>query len=172
MEILSGLLGALIAIFFTELTRRLNRIELLNDKIFNERLQSYIDLYKAMSKKNFEINLLIYEYENFNLDKELFKHKVRNINLELTQYFDLNDFFFSEELVVHCVSIYFGLEEMTLEDKEIHKQRILESFSKAKEIIKDESGINRINIGHKKIIGYDHKSEIIDYLHKLKKERG
>jgi len=60
---------------------------------------------------------------------------------------------------------------MTLEDNESHKKRIIESFSKAKEIIKNESGINKINKGHKKIIGYNHKSEIINYLHKLKKEK-
>lgn len=168
---LIGVTGVVVGVLFTELIRRFNRVEMLNDKIFNERLNSYINLYKKINKINFEINSLIKMYENGEINESVWKSKIKSINLNLAKYFDLNDFFFSEELIIHCVSIYFGLDEMTFENIEEYKQRITKTYKIAKEIIKNESGINKVNKGHKKIIRYNHKSPIIGYFHKLKNKK-
>ena len=168
MEILTGLIGIVIGIFLTELIRRTNRIESLNNQIFNERLKAFIDLYRFMQNTYVQVTEII---DNINkYGQEAWTEIVSDMIFTIVKFTDKNGFLISEPLKIQCCTLYMGLEDMDQESIKNYKSQLQENHKNTIIMIQNESGINQINKKIKKILRYNHESSVIEYYNLLKKK--
>lgn len=168
---LIGFIGILIGIALNELLRRRNRIEGFAPKIFEKRLEIYEGLYSLMSMcgKLGEDVISTAEYS-----AEERKDIVSSGIHEVAEWCDTHGMYINSDLIVHCVPILMGIEDIYyISDTEQRKKEITR-FRKllrdSKLMICKESGIADINNLFTRITKAKHKSPIIDYYHSLQKK--
>ena len=168
MEVVIGLLGIVIGIVLAEFIRRTNRIESLNNQIFNERLKAFIDLYRLMQDTYVDVNEYIDNFKKY--DQELWTEMVSNTIFSIVVFTDQNGFLISEQLKLQCCTLYMGLEDIDIKSIDSYRTELQEKHKNTIMMIQNESGINRINKKLKEIIRFNHKSPVIEYYNLLKKK--
>lgn len=168
MEAIIGIFGIIVGILVSEVIRWTNRIEILNNQIFQERLKDYINLFNLMQESYNQILQLFDSFEK--ISEEEREEIISKIIFPIVEFGDLNSFFISEELLVQCSTLFMGVEEISLKNIEEISKKYIADYKLTIEMIKNESGINILNKNYKNIFGYKHKSKMITHYMNLKKE--
>jgi len=162
-----------VGFFISEITRRLNRAETINVQIFNRRLEVYSELYVILNNTYNDISAFV-ELLNDESSPNIDNNDVLSYHWEaivpLLKYLDNNALFISEELTVQCGAVFAPLDDFSEKGISDYLINLSEGYKAISFMIKSESGLNKLNKNLKRILGYRHKSEIISYYHKLKKE--
>lgn len=166
MDFFYGIAGVVLGIFLNELIRRNNRTENLNDQIFNRRLEEYIELHDLLVNQYQIILELFDNFNEFNDEQKL--EIISDVIFPIVIFNDKKSFFLSEELIVQTSTLFMGIENIQEADIEKTSEKISIDYDKTIDMIKNESGIKKVNKNFKKILKYNHKSDIIKY-YKTKK---
>ena len=168
MEVVIGLLGIIIGIVLAEIIRRANRIESLNNQIFNVRLKAFIDLYRLMQDTYVEVSEFIDNFKNY--DQVIWNEMASKTIFSIVCFTDQNGFLISEQLKLQCCTLYMGLEDIDSKSIDSYRSELQEKHKNTIIMIQNESGINRINKNLKGIIRFSHKSPVIEYYNLLNKK--
>lgn len=172
MEYIISIITFFAGFVISELIRRMNRAESFNAQIFNKRLEVYCGLY-ALWNKTYS-NMV--DFTQAICDDELEQGDKLDVHLKLLtpllNYLDTNSLFLSEELVVQCGSAYLGFDDFSKEEAPKYLLTIQEQNKVVIAMIKSESGLDMLNKNIKSILHYRHKSPVISYYHKVRKEQG
>jgi hypothetical protein len=170
---LIGLVGVLLGIILNEQLRRRNRIENYSTSVFDRRLRLYEELFRRVSQCSDVASEVI---ENGALTKEQRREAVSVAIHELAGFCDEHELYINEEVIVHCVPLLMGVEDIYyIEDKE-EKKRETERFQgnllAAKRMIRKEAGIADLDKLYRSITKPKYSSPIIEHYRKKKKEIG
>jgi len=169
MEIIIGLGGIVLGIILNELVRRRSRIESFNSQVFNERLEKFNELFMLLHKTHDDATQFLESFDKYT-EEEWWE--VSNLLIfGLVTFGDESGFFISDELKVHCSTLYMGIEDINSETLEKYRDELLQKHKSTIEMVLNESGVNRINKSMRKIIGFKHKSPVIRYYRKLKRKQ-
>lgn len=168
---LIGLVGVLIGILLNETLRRRNRIENYSAKVFEKRLTIYEELFELIRAYSGVADEVI---ENENLTKEERHQLVSEAIHSVAGFSDENELYLNEEIIVHCVPLMMGVEDIFYIEDENGKKKEIQKFQDnllaAKRMIRKESGIQDLDNLFGSITKAKHSSPIIDYYRNKKKE--
>jgi len=167
--VLIGILGTLSGIFISEYFRRKNREALFSDVIFKKRLNIYEELFKRLNIIRSQAGKVM---EGRDLSKKK-RHQIwSEVVLPFAEFLDNNDLYINEKIQDHAIASIIGVEEIADFQPKEKEQRILqfqEDISKAIEMIREDSGLKRLDKFFKKINKPSLNSDWINYIEKLKK---
>jgi hypothetical protein len=167
LVVVIGPISVLIGIFVSEYFKKKNRDSLFSEKIFNKKIDIYEKLFNMM-RSAYEINNEIINDKN--LSKENRNLKWSSVILPIGDFIDTNQLYISDELSVHCLITLVGAEDLgKMNVKE--KKQYYNNWNKTTELIKEESGLNRLDKFFGKINKPKMKSDYIEYFNKLKSEK-
>lgn len=169
MDFLYAIAGVVLGVILNEFIRRNNRTEILNNQIFNRRLEEYIKLHDLLVNQYQMVLDLLDNFSDFNDEEKL--EIISNIILPIVTFNDKKSFFLSEELILQTSTLFMGIEDSKDSDLEKLKIKIGNDYQKTMEMIKNESGIKKVNKNFKSILKYKHNSPIIEYYKKQKNQK-
>ncbi len=152
--------------------RRNNRIEGYAQPIFIKRLEIYEGLYNKITEMN-ELLTKVIEDKQYSKDER--KELISSLVFDTISYCDKHDFYLNEELTVESIAYPMGVEDIfymsDAEKKDAIKRHDLQR-RKLKKMIRECSGITKIE----KLFFDIHKpkldSDLIKYFNSLKKKHG
>ena len=166
---LVGVLGVVLGIFVAEWIRRRNRIEAYSSKVFERRLKIYQELYNRIQAAQQIAEDVI---ENQTYTREQRHDLISSIVLPLATFCDENGFYLDEEITVHCVGMWMGVEAIlhlpSLEKKE-RVTRLRHSVVDAKTMIRRASGMEEIEYVFRSMMKPLDPSALIEYYRELRK---
>lgn len=167
MSILIFFAGYIIA----EIIRRMNRAENFNAQIFNKRLDVFSELYAKWNHTYGDVSDFIQSIINQTIPKDIDLQELQFVLVKpLLEFLDEKALFFSQELIVQCGAAFLPPEDYSAETCQKYLEDIQEQNKLVTEIIRDESGLTMLNKNIKGIIRYNHKSDLIAYFKKCKKD--
>lgn len=160
---LVGLLGIVIGIFLNEIIRRRSRIESFAVQVFQRRLAVYEELYALVDRAQGFANKL---FEDTDLDNKQ-RHAIWSaIVLEVAHFADANGLYLAEDVMLHCMMMLMGIEEIPeLEDEKTRsaaKREFALNVKAAREMIAQESGMTEVNKLLRKIARPTHESDLVE----------
>lgn len=169
---LIGLVGVLIGALITEYFRRKSRLESFSGPIFEKRLAIYESL---MNEFTLSYGVIFHLYEDNEISLSEKNDVAFHCGLKLMQFLDDNEFYLSEEIVVHIGMLFVGVsdvfcEEKTDECRKITYEKFKRDCGETKRLIKTASGISTIDKLLTEITDAKPNSEYIKYFIKIKKQ--
>lgn len=165
-----GLLGVLVGIFVNEYFKRKDREALFSDAIFQKRLFVYEELFIKMHKAS-EVGGEIIKEENLSKEE---RHEIwSTVVLDIAGYTDKHKLYINEEIAVHCIATLIGIEEiydLPKDEKARESSKFYTGLKEASDLIKEETGINRLDKFFKKINRPYIRSSYIDLYNEVKEE--
>ena len=173
-EIWTGLIGiggVLIGVLANELLYRNRRIEIYAARVFEVRLAKYEELLKHL-KAGYEIASDVMENSNYSAEE---RHELISVAvLSIAQFTDENELYIDSEIAVHCVGTFMSAEYIqdikNADERNDAKERILDSYKSARQMIREDSGVGKIDNLFKKIANPTISSPAIEHLRFLKKK--
>jgi hypothetical protein len=167
---LIGLGGVIIGILINEYFKRKNRESLYSDAIFQKRLSVYEELFTKMHKAS-EIGGEIIKEKNLS-KKE--RHKIwSSIVLDIASYTDKNKLYLNEKIAVHCMLTLIGIEDihdLPEDEQKVETSKFYTGLKEAGDLIKEETGLKRLDKFFKKINKPNISSSYIEAFSKIKEE--
>lgn len=155
----------------SELIRRLNRAENFNTQIFNKRLDVFSELYCKWNQTYQNMSRFIESIgTSGETDKSTLLVEHFSIVEPLLHYLDENALFISKELQVQCGAALLPGDGFSKEECDRYLNEIAEQNKAVTAMIEAESGMTMLNKNIKKIINYQHRSEIVDYFKKIERD--
>jgi hypothetical protein len=95
--------------------------------------------------------------------------------LGIAAFCDENTLYLNEEVTVHCCTVYIGIEDMAMFSSEAQRESAMadlrENYRKAREIIRAETGLKRLDSLFSKVTKAKYSSAGIRYYRELKKHK-
>jgi len=168
---LIAFLGVIVGALLTEYFRVKNRIELFSSKVFDKRLATYEELYKKLTDS---LDIAKDVIENPNYTKEERTEIWNTFVLSIASYNDEHSLYLNEDISVHCLALFFDVDEIHYIKNPEKKKKEIDQFYKsirdAKEMIRKETGLHELDKYFRTIIKFKPTSEIIEYLNRRRKE--
>jgi len=170
--LIGGLGGVILGSSLTELLRRSSRIESYALRIFDKRMQIYEELFSKVRNAQ----TVAEEVMSDNSDSAEERHsRISVIVLDLAEFCDRNQLYLNEGLALHCTGSVMGAEEVAdvkdANEREVRAQHVRSNLKEAKQMIKAESGITRMDKFFGKLTQAKLSSPMIDYYRQLQKEK-
>ncbi len=170
LVVVIGPLSALLAVLISEYFKVRGREALFSEEIFKRKIVIYENLFRVMwdaYEKNSEListNALSSE-QSEEQRKKVWSPTI----LGVAAYLDENKLYISEELTIHCISSLIGGEDLPVMNEEEKKDFYL-NRSRTIDLIKEESGLKRLDNFLGKINNVKLKSGYIEMYQRFKKE--
>ena len=164
-----GVVCLLLGIAVNELVRRSNRIESYAGEIFKKRFAVYEDLWKLVRDAKPIADAVI---EDGALSAEERHGIVSKLVLDIAKFCEENSLYLNDDVTVHCCTVYMGVEDIA--DLSNNKERgsaiahLAESYNKAREIIRAETGLQRLDTLFRNVTKAKYSSSIIRYYREMK----
>ena len=164
----------LLGILLNELLRRTNRIETYSKAIFDKRFSVYEGLWNLIHDANSIAQTVI---SDSTLSLEARHLLVSKVVLDIANYCDENTLYLNEEVTVQCCALYMGVEDIAeirdTKERNSAASDFAESYRKAREMIRAEMGLQRLDGLFGKITKAKYSSTILQYFrHQKNKNRG
>lgn len=162
----------LLGILVNELVRRSNRIEVYAKDIFDKRFSVYEGLWKLIR----DANPIAYRViEDSTLSAEERHQIVSALVLDITQFCEENSLYLNEDVIVHSGALYIGVEDIAaISDAKERNSAIshfAEGYKEAREIIRAETGLQRLDGLFRRVTKAKYSSAIIQYFRQEKAKR-
>jgi hypothetical protein len=168
---LIGIFGVLVGIALNEYLRRRNRVEQYAVAVFQKRLGAYEKLADLINNGSEIAGEVI---DNPKLSKEERHNLISSIIIPIAEFTDKNRLYIDEDLGAHCTALFMGVEDIYDATKE-EKEALLKSFysmrTETYRMIKEDSGLARINSLFHSINRPLLSSPVIDRIRHLRSER-
>lgn len=168
VSIISLVVGALL----TEYLRRSNRTELYIPIVFEKRLVAYEGLLERVEKGNEIANEVI---NNEKLTAEERHELISEALHGVAGYTDKNRLYLDEELSLHCVAMFMGVEDIqnaSDEARENASEHYYHMRREALRMIKEDSGVARVNKLFETINRPKLEGPIIEYVREVRQKSG
>lgn len=176
MEVaLIGLLGVLLGLLISEYFRRQSRIEIYSKEIFDKRLSIYEGLYRKVLIADDVASETARRDRSQPEEPELTAARQAIIQV-IIEYLDGNDLYLDEDLTVHTaiavLSIQKDIEEaQSQKDREAALNAYYADSKALKRMIREETGLKRLDRLFHSITRAKHSSEHIELWHQTKSRR-
>jgi hypothetical protein len=168
--VIGGLAGVLLGSGLAEFFKRSNRIENYAPRVFEKRMQIYEELFRKLTDGQAVAE------EIMKSDKHSAEERhamISAVVLDLAEYCDANALYLNEELTLHCVGTFMGSEDVA-DIKNSRKQNeaaqhVRENVKSAKQMIKAEAGIEKLNRFFGRMTRSKLSSPLIDRYRELRK---
>lgn len=148
---LIGMTGALVGATVNELFRRFNRIETYSAKVFEKRLEAYEGL-MAHLQDAYDVATEVMKADELSADERL--ELISAVILNIAAFTDQHELYLDRELSGHCIATFMGTEDVcdlpTEAEREQARHTILDMYVEAKRMIREDSGVERVNRVFKK----------------------
>lgn len=142
---LIALTGVIIGILITEYYRRKNRESLYSKTIFSKKLE----IYESLNEKMYNASELVAEIDE---NKELTKEEKERIwdetALDILAFTEKNDLYVNEDIAVHCMITLAGMkgiQDLSEEDRKEQIIRFYDGIRAAKNLIREDTGLKRLD---------------------------
>jgi len=170
--VIGGLVGVLLGSGLSEFFRRSNRIENYAPRVFEKRMQIYEELFRKLSNGQAVAEDVMEKHERPAEERHAM---ISAVVLGLAEYCDVNAMYLNEELTLHCVGTFMGAEDVasmkSSRKQEELAQHVREKVWSAKQMIKAEAGIERLNRYFGRMTRAKLSSPLIDHYRRLRKEK-
>ncbi|MCE5321683.1 hypothetical protein LLG46_00040 [bacterium] len=167
-----GIIGVVIGLVINEFFRRSSRVEPYSQQLFAKRIEVYEDLFRITN--NFS-KVAAEVLENDDYTPEERKEIVDETVLAVAELCDQQAFYLDDRIVIQCVSALMGLEDIyyiTDSNEKTHRtKQFYDNLTQTRQILKDCSGLSKIEELFQNIHGYRLDSEIIRFVNKQLKGR-
>jgi hypothetical protein len=170
---LIGLLGVVVGVFLNEFIRRQSRIESFAEQVFQRRLKVYEDLYILVDRAQ---GLAYQLLDDDVLDSEQ-RHAIwSGMVLEIARFGDGHGLYLSEEIMLHCMMMLMGIEEIpeiqNEEERSAAQGELSRNFKTAREMIAEESGMCEVNRVLGKIAKTAYESDLVENARRVRERYG
>ncbi len=161
-----GILGTLTGIFVTEYFKRKDRVSLYSDTIFKKKLDIYDKLYlKLQDVYKTADTLLADQTMSIKEKHEIWQPK----SLEIGEYLDTYSLYINDDIAAHCMGALIAVDDyLDMDPKERDLKQYYEDRQASYKLIKEDSGIGRINNFFNMVNKPKLESDIIDYLNEVR----
>jgi hypothetical protein len=172
LQSMFGIGCLLLGIVVNELVRRSNRIEAYAKDVFDKRFSVYEGLWKLINDAKPIADSVI---EDGSLSAEARHQIVSNLVLDIAQFCDENALYLNEDVTVHSCTIYMGIEDIaTISDAKERDSALSHfygSYRAAREIIRAETGLQRLDALFRKVTKAKYSSGAIQCFRQEKAKR-
>jgi hypothetical protein len=172
LQSLFGVACLLLGIAVNELVRRSNRIESYAGEIFKKRFTVYEDLWKLVRDAKPIADAVI---EDSTLSAEERHGIVSKLVLDIAKFCEENSLYLNEDVTVHCCTVYMGVEDIATfsdeKERNLAISHLAEGYSKAREIIRAETGLKRLDSLFRKVTKANYSSAVIQYFREMKNRK-
>lgn len=171
-SVVAAVLGVLLGAGLTEFFRRKSRVETFSQALFDRRLRVYEGLYERLNQA-YEVGIELSKQADLSPEE---RHAIWSDQfLGFANFCDRHGLYLDERVVIHCSTMMIGIDEIAAHVAESERQARREDFSRdylqAKTMIKEVSGVARIERDYQSITRAVPKSKYIAYFHSLKEQR-
>lgn len=161
-----GILGTLTGIFVTEYFKRKDRVSLYSDTIFKKKLDIYDKLYLKLQDVYKTADTLFADQTMSIKEKhEIWQPK----SLEIGEYLDTYSLYINDDIAAHCMGALIAVDDyLDMDPKERDLKQYYEDRQASYKLIKEDSGIGRINNFFNMVNKPKLESDIIDYLNEVR----
>jgi hypothetical protein len=167
-----GVACLLLGIAVNEMVRRSNRIEFYSGEIFKKRFTVYEELWKLIQDAKPVADAVI---EDRSLSADKCHRIVSELVLGIANFCDKNSLYLKDDVIVHCCTTYMSVEDIAAlpkgKERDSEIASFAESYRKAREIIRAETGLERLDSLFSKVTKAKYSSETIQYYRKVKDQR-
>ncbi len=169
---LLGIGGVLSGAVANELLRRNRRIETYAARVFDVRLAKYEELMRRMHAAH-AIASDVMDKADYSPEQ---RHKLISAAImSIAEFTDENELYIDSDLGAHCVATFMGAEDIPeitdLDKKEDAKREIRELYKQARQMIRQDSGVEEVDRLFKKIAKSTLSGPIIEYIRFLRQSR-
>jgi hypothetical protein len=165
---LLGIAGTLAGILVTEYFKRKERVALYSDTIFKKKLDAYEKLYFMLQNIYAKADVLF-------ADTKLSLQEKHNIwqpaSLEVANYLDKHSLYINDDIAAHCMSALIAVDDYLGSPTKRDLKQYYEDRQATYRLIKEDSGIGRINNFFNIVNKPKIKSEILDYLNEVRSKQ-
>lgn len=170
-EAIIGLVGILIGLFISEFFRRHSRIEDYAKEIFMKRLSVYEELHSKMSEARKTATDIMESNDLSDEDRNaIWSDRV----LDVAGFNDANELYVNEEIALHCLMTLIGVDDIYYieddEEKQKEKEKFWQNSARTIAMIRNETGLEKIDRYFGSLTKIKHKSEYIDLYQETKKK--
>lgn len=171
-NVVVAICSLLIGAALSEWIRRVNRIETFVPLVFNRRFDAYEQLWKQL----LTADRIAHDVMNHpDLKAEERRKLENNLVMELAEFCDEKQMLLSEDLIVHCCTLFMEVASVQGIAEENERRaaiaRYSENYAKAKDMIRQETGLARLDKLLGTITKARYSSDVIDYYRQAKKDR-
>jgi hypothetical protein len=166
---LLGIAGTLAGILVTEYFKRKERVSLYSDTIFKKKLDAYEKLYFMLQNIYAKADALFADTK-LSLQE---KHAVwQPASLEIANYLDKHSLYINDDIAAHCMSALIAVDDyLDMSPSKRDLKQYYEDRQATYRLIKEDSGIGRINNFFNMVNKPKIKSEILDYINEVRKKQ-
>lgn len=165
-----GIVGVVVGVLLNELMRRRNRRELYAPRIFEKRLTAYEGLIEQIDQGSKVAKEVI---ESDDLSEEQRHDAISVVVLEMAEFTEKNRLYLDEDLIVHCVGLFMGVEDIhdaSEEDGQKLRDQYRHMRKEAFRMAVEDSGVAEINRLFKAINTPKIDGALIRYFRAAKRE--
>lgn len=164
-----GILGTLIGIFVTEYFKRKERISLYSDTIFKKKLEVYEKLYLKLQDIYKTADTLLGDQKMSVKQKQAIWQPAL---LGIGGYLDTYSLYVNDDVAVHCMGALVAVDDyFDMDPKKMNLKQYYEDRQASYKLIKEDSGIGRINNFFNMVNKPKLESDIIDYLNEIREKQ-
>jgi hypothetical protein len=170
-QALLAIASLFLGVALNEWIRRSNRIESYSAAIFQKRLGIYEELWKkVMAAREVAEDVI----RDTTLTAEERHELISVVVLSIAGFCDENNLYVNEEVAVHCCALFMDVEDIQDETNATKREEMISRYRnacvKALEIIREETGLKRINELFRVLTKANYSSDTIQYYRKLQNE--
>lgn len=149
---LIGIGGVLVGVIANELLRRTRRIETYTARVFDVRLAKYEELMGLLYAAS-KIASDVIENSDYSAEE---RHALISAALfPIAEFTDKNELYIDSDLAAHCVATFMGAEDIrdieNVDEQNETKDIIWNMYKLARQMIREDSGVAKIDKLFKKI---------------------
>ncbi len=140
-----GICGVLLGVIVNEVFRRQRRIEAYTARLFDRRLNAYEGLMKHLYSAS-RVAADVMENPKYTAEERL--DLISSAIHEIAAFTDRNELYLDRDLASHCVATFMGAEDIqglsSGKERTDMKRDIWEQYGQARQMIREDSGIAKI----------------------------
>ena len=170
--IVGGLTGVLLGSGLSEILRRSSRIESYAARVFDKRMRVYEELFAKLVDAKAVAEEVMEQGKHSANERHAM---VSSVVLDLAHFCDTHELYLNEELAIHCTASLMGAEDVaditSLEKQKEAAQRVRSGLQAARQMIRAESGIAKIDKFFGSLTRAKLSSPVIEYYRTISKQR-
>lgn len=164
-----GIFGTILGAGLNEFLRRNRRIESHMGHVFDKRIEKYEEL-MALLQRGYEVASDVMKNSDYSPKQ---RHElISDVIFRIARFTEDNELYIDPELAPHCVATFMGAEDvLDIDDQreqELRRLCVRDNYVNTKRMIREESGIDKIDKLFKTIAKPRISSAIIDRIRYLK----
>ncbi len=166
ISIVGVMLGTMLGAGLNELFRQRQRIEAYAVRVFDKRLEKYEELMALLQAAYLVASDVMQK------NGRTSKQRIDAAVFPIVQFLDDNELYIDEELGIHCIATFMGAEDVqdteNPQERKKRQQEIYDKYKDAKRMIREDSGIAKIDKMFKGITKPRLSGSVIEYVRYLK----